>query len=123
MLVYQRDQQGQYQQALQLVRQGLQKAPDYADLIDTRGVIYYRLGEYNKALRDFTQCINLYPARAPSIVASYFHLGRALISLGQKDEAIESLKKTLDLNTKIGNLSAGDFTEAQRLLEELSQGV
>jgi len=114
---------GQYQQALQLVRQGLQKAPDYVDLIDTRGVIYYRLGEYNKAILDFTQCINLYPARAPSVVASYFHLGRALMSLGQKDEAIESLKKTLDLNSEIGNLSAGDFTEAQRLLEELSQGV
>ncbi len=117
------EEQGQYQQALQLVRQGLQKTPDYVDLIDTRGVIYYRLGEYDKAIRDFTQCLNLYPARAPSVVASYFHLGRALMSLGQKDEAIESLKKTLDLNNEIGNLSAEDFTEVQRLLEELSQGV
>jgi len=117
------EEQGQYQQALQLVRQGLQKAPDYVDLIDTRGVIYYRLGEYDKAVHDFTRCINLYPARAPSVVASYFHLGRALISLGQRNEAVESLKKTLDLNNEIGNLSAEDFTEAQRLLEELSRGV
>jgi tetratricopeptide (TPR) repeat protein len=117
------EEQGQHQQALQLAQRGLQKAPDYADLIDTRGVAYYRLGEFNKALQDFNQCINLYPARTPSIVVSYFHLGRTLMSLGQKGEAVENLKKTLELNTKIGSLSVADFAEAQHLLKELSQGV
>jgi len=116
------EEQQKYEQAVELAQRGLEKAPNYIDLIDTRGVAYYRLGEFNKAVQDFNQCIKLYPARTPSAVASYFHLGRALASLGQKDEAIESLKKTLDLNVKIGGLSPADVAEAQRLLQELSRG-
>ena len=115
------EEQGKYQQALELVQRGLQKAPDYIDLIDTRGVVYYRLGQYDKAIADFTRCMEMYPDGTPSAVASYLHLGRALAGLGQKDKAVESLKKALELNTKIGGLSAADFAEAQRLLEELSK--
>ncbi len=117
------EEQGKYQQALELAQRGLSKMPDYVDLIDTRGVAYYRLGEFDKAVQDFNRCLKLYPDGAPLAVASYLHLGRALAGLGQKDEAIESLKKALELNTEIGGLSAADFAEARRLLEELSQGV
>jgi len=116
------EKQGKHQQALELAQRGLEKAPDYIDLIDTRGVVYYRLGEFNKAVQDLTRCVKLYPAQTPSTVASYFHLGRALASLGQKDEAIENFKKTLELNIKVGGLIAADVADAQRLLQELSQG-
>ena len=116
------EEQGKHQQALELARRGLEKAPDYIDLIDTRGIAYYRLGRVNKAVQDFNRCVNLYPAGASSLVASYFHLGRASARLGQREEAVESLNKALELNTKIGGLSAVDLAETQRLLEELSQG-
>ncbi|MHC4571438.1 MAG: tetratricopeptide repeat protein [Planctomycetota bacterium] len=116
------EEHGKYQQALELAQRGLRTAPNYTDLIDTRGVVYCKLGQYNKALQDFTKCLELYPDGTPSAVVSYLHLGRALVGLGQKDEAIESLKKTLELNIKIGGLSATDSAEARRLLEELSQG-
>ncbi len=116
------EEQGQCQQALELAQRGLRVAPDYIDLIDTRGVVYYRLGQYDKAIADFNRCLRLYPDGTPSAVASYLHLGRALAKLGQKDEAVESLEKALDLNTKIGGLSAADYDETRRLVEELSQG-
>jgi tetratricopeptide (TPR) repeat protein len=116
------EEQGKNHQALELTQRGLEKAPDYIDLIDTRGVAYYRLGEFDKAVQDFSRCIKLYHPKTPSVVASYFHLGRALARLDRKGEAIENLKKTLELNTKVESLSAADFAEAQRLLEELSQG-
>jgi len=116
------EEHGKYQQALEFARRGLEKAPDYIDLIDTRGVAYYRLGEFKKAVQDLNQCVNLYPPRAPSLVASHFHLARALARLGQKDEAIENLNKSLELNNKIGGLSATDFEEAHRLLGELLLG-
>jgi tetratricopeptide (TPR) repeat protein len=115
------EQQGKYQQALELAQSGLEKAPDYTDLIDTRGVIYYRMGEFEKAVQDFTKCLELYPVGTPSAVASYLHLGRALARSGQRDEAVEILKKALELNGETGGLSTTDFAEAQRLLEELSQ--
>ncbi|MFZ0034915.1 MAG: tetratricopeptide repeat protein, partial [Sedimentisphaerales bacterium] len=116
------EENSKYQQALELVQRGLKIAPDYIDLIDTRGVVYYKLGQYDKAVQDFTRCLEMYPDGTPAATASYLHLGRALASLRQKDKAIENLKKTLELNTKTSSLSAADLADAQRLLEELSRG-
>jgi tetratricopeptide (TPR) repeat protein len=116
------EQQGQHQQALDLAQRGLKKTPNYIDLIDTRGVAYYRLGHFEKAVRDFQRCLTLYLPETPSLVASYFHLGRALASLGQTDKAVENLIKALELNTKRGGLSDDDVAEAKRLIEQLSPG-
>ena len=115
------EQQGRYTQALELAQLGLRKAPEYVDLIDTRGVIYYRLGQFHKAARDFTRCVNLYSDETPSAAASYLHLARALARLGQKDRAIESLNRALKLNAELDGLSPADITEAQRLIEGLSR--
>ncbi|MBW8041228.1 MAG: tetratricopeptide repeat protein [Planctomycetes bacterium] len=113
---------GKHKEALQLVQNGLKIAPNYVDLIDTNGMVHYRLGEYDKAVHNFTRCINLYPKRTPSVVASYFHLGRALAKLGQKFEAIGNLNKSLKLNAEIGGLSREDVDEIKLIIEELSQG-
>ncbi len=115
------EEKGQYEQALELAQRGLNIAPDYVDLIDTRGVAYYWLGDLDNAVKDFTRCVKLYPEGNPSAVVSYLHLGMALEKLGQEDEAVENLKKALELNAKTGGLSATDFAEAQRLLKELAQ--
>jgi len=116
------EEQGQYQRSLELAQRGLEKAPDYIDLIDTRGMAYYRMGEYDKAVQDFTTCVELYPPRAPAVAASYLHLGKALVALGKKDQAGKNLRKALDLNSEIGRLSEKDIKEAQDILKELSQG-
>jgi len=116
------EERSQYQQALELTQRGLKITPDYVDLIDTRGVVYYKLGQYDNAVQDFTRCLEMYPDGTPAATTSYLHLGKALAGLKQKDAAIENLKKTLELNTKTGGLSATDLADAQRLLKELSGG-
>jgi tetratricopeptide (TPR) repeat protein len=116
------EENGRYAEALALAERGLQKAPDYADLIDTRGVAYYRLGQLEKAVQDLTRCTRLYPGGAPAATASYFHLGRALAGLGQKQAAVENLKKARELNSLNPALSDADSTEMQQLLSELSPG-
>jgi tetratricopeptide (TPR) repeat protein len=98
-------------------------APQYIDLIDTRGVVYYRLGELDKAVQDFTRCIGLYQETAPSCTATHFHLGRALERLGQKARAVENLKKAIELNGENGGLSTVEVDETQRLIEKLSEGA
>ncbi len=113
------DEQGKYQQALELAQRGLRIAPDYVDLIDTRGVLYDKLGQYDKAIQDFTRCLELYPDKTPARVASYLHLGRTLAKLGRKDEAVESLRKSLELNTEIKGLSDVERAEAQDLVKNL----
>ena len=116
------EEQDKHQQAFDLAQRGLKIAPNYVDLIDTRGVAYYRLGQFDKAVQNFTNCLKLYPKGTPAIAATYFHLGRALAKLGQKEEAIEKLNKALELNAETGDLSATDAAETQRLIEELLQG-
>jgi tetratricopeptide (TPR) repeat protein len=109
------------QEALELSQEGLKLAPDYVDLIDTRGVAYYRLGQIDKAVQDFRKCIELYLPKTPSATASYFHLGRALAKLGQKDEAAQNLGRAIQMNSDIGGLSPADMAEAKLLVEQLSR--
>ena len=114
------EEQGQPMEALELTQRGLAKAPDYVDLIDTRGMAYYRLGRYNEAIQDFNRCISLYPTRAPAIAASHFHLGKCLADLGEKNKAIEQLNKAIELNRELGALGGVEIIEARRLLGQLS---
>ena len=114
--------QNQYQQALELTEKGLAKEPNYTDLLDTRGVVYYRLGRFERAVEDLSRCVNLYPERSQSLVASYFHLARALAKLGRTSQAVDNLKKALDFNNSVGGLNASDVAEARQLLEKLSEG-
>jgi len=121
------EEQDKFQQALELAQRGLKMAPDYIDLIDTRGVAYYRLGEFDKAVEDFTTCIKLYPEGTPAAISSRFHLARAFAKLRQKDKAVEHLNQALDLYqaldpaNRIGALSDTDLDEAQRLLKQLQE--
>jgi len=121
------EEQGKFQDALELARGGLQISPNYIDLIDTRGVVYYRLGEFDKAVEDFTTCIKLYPDGTPAAISARFHLARAFDKLGQKYKAVEHLNQALDLYqalepaNRIGALSDTDLDEAQRLLKQLQE--
>jgi tetratricopeptide (TPR) repeat protein len=116
------EEQGKLQQALDLTERGLKIAPQYVDLIDTRGVIHYRRGEFDKAIEYFSKCLKLYPDTVPTKATCYFHLARALVKNGQDAKATEHLNQALDLHKKIKGLSPADQTEAQRLLEQLQKG-
>ncbi|OHB72825.1 MAG: hypothetical protein A2Z25_00690 [Planctomycetes bacterium RBG_16_55_9] len=109
-------------EALEWAQKGLKINPQYADLLDTRGVAYYRLGEHDKAVQDFSRAIQLYPNAAPQSVSTRFHLARAHAQLEQKKEAIEQMKQALDLQSRIGGLSPADLDEARRLLKQLQEG-
>ncbi|RKY11528.1 MAG: hypothetical protein DRP65_03980 [Planctomycetota bacterium] len=113
--------QGQCQRSLELVKRGLAQNPDYVDLIDTRGIVYYHLGRYDKAVEDFTKCIKLYRRRAPAIVGSHFRLAKALRKLERNSEAVTNLKKSLELSEQIGGLTPENKAQARQLLTELSE--
>jgi len=114
------EEQGKHQEAIEIAQKGLKIAPNYIDLIDTRGVAYYRLGRFDKAIQDFSDCIRLYPDEKAAVTAAYFHLGRTYTRLKETDKAAENLKKALSLNEKVGGLSDADLAEATRMLDKLS---
>ena len=113
--------QEKHQEAFELAQKGLKILPNYVDLIDTRGMVYYRMGEFDKAVQDFSTCIKLYPSETSVVTASHFHLGRAFAKLNQTDKAVESLNKALNLNSEAGGLSTADLADVKRLLEKLSK--
>ncbi|HEC04328.1 MAG TPA: tetratricopeptide repeat protein, partial [Phycisphaerales bacterium] len=98
--------QGKYSEALELAQRGLDIAPDYFDLVDTRGVIYYRLGKFDKAAQDFTKCVDNGPSETPAGVATRFYLARTLVELGENRRAIAQLDQALDLQSRLGGLSS-----------------
>lgn len=112
--------QGRHAEAVELAEKGLALAPEYIDLIDTRGVAYYRMGRFDDAIRDFSECIKLYPEDTPAVTAAHFHLARALAKAKRTDESVENLNKALRLNDKVGGLSPDDLVEVNNLLEKLS---
>ncbi len=114
--------QKQYQKALDLTESALQKEPNYIDLIDTRGMIFYRIGSYERAIDDFKRCVNLYPAGRASLTSSYFHLGRAFDKLGKTAQAFENITKAIDLNNALGGLNHDELAEAGQLLRKLTEG-
>ncbi len=113
--------QRQYQEALDLATRGLALAPHYSDLRDTRGVIYYRLARYEDAVRELTMCVDQYSGNAPALTSARFHLGRAYIALGHKEEAREELTQSLALQGQIGGLTPSDRAEAKRLLAQVQE--
>ncbi|MCK5173974.1 MAG: tetratricopeptide repeat protein, partial [Planctomycetes bacterium] len=115
------EEQGKHPQALELASNALKKAPDYIDLLDTRGVIYYRMGDYKKAVDDFTRCVNLHPRQSTSLTVSYFHLARALAAANERHKAIESMEKALEMHNRLGGLSLKDLAEAKVLRQQLLQ--
>jgi tetratricopeptide (TPR) repeat protein len=111
-----------YSKALELTQTGLKKYPDYIDLIDTQGVIFYRMGRTGEAIANFDKCIGLYLPNTSSLTASYFHLARCYNDIGRKDEAVKYMRTALDSNLKQRGLSDKEVTEAKSVIKQLTGG-
>jgi len=85
-------------EALELASRGLRLIPDYMDLLDTRGVAYYRAGNMEKAEVDLAKCVSLFPLNAPQSAAPQFHLAQTYAAMNRRTQAVEHLKIALNLN-------------------------
>jgi tetratricopeptide (TPR) repeat protein len=115
------EEDGRCKDALELADRGLKVAPDYADLLDTRGVALYHLGELEKAAADFARCVELYPANARSAVSAMFHLARTYADMGRTAEAQKYFKDTMDQQSRVPGLSPADLAKAKQLIDQLEK--
>jgi len=88
-------------------------APQPAAVLDTVGFVYYQRKEYAKAEPILKKAVELGAKVAPI----HYHLGMTYYRLGKKDDAIASLKRSLQLDEKLP-----DAAEARRVLKELGAG-
>ena len=78
--------------------------------LDTVGFVYYQRKEYAKAAPVLKRAAELGARIAPV----HYHLGMTYYQLGKKEDAIASLKRSLQLDEK-----STDAAEARRVLREL----
>ncbi|MCF7956351.1 MAG: tetratricopeptide repeat protein, partial [Phycisphaerae bacterium] len=115
------EEQSKYDQALELTNTGLSEYPDYADLMDTAGVVRYRLGQYDESIAEFRKSIQLKDKDDPSVASVHFHIARSLEKLSRFKEAIDHLEKAIEINKLNGGLSQGQLAEVNMLLSEISE--
>ena len=84
---------GEYQQALDVLAQGIAAHPESAALYAVRGALYLQLGQYAKAIADLSKSLELH--ENPDV-----RVNRALAykAFGQKEDALNDLNRALELD-------------------------
>lgn len=85
------DRTRQYDRALTLIEQALERAPDNAAIIDSMGWVLYRLGDLDGALEYLLHAWSL--MRDPEVAA---HIVEVRLARGEAEEAREMLREALD---------------------------
>jgi tetratricopeptide (TPR) repeat protein len=74
--------------ALDLINRAIKSRGPHPDLLDTRGIIYLKSGDVQRAIEDLKQAV----AGSPP-ADKYFHLAEAYLAADNKDEAKQNLEK------------------------------
>jgi tetratricopeptide (TPR) repeat protein len=93
-----------------LAEEALRQRPNDPSVLDTLGWIQFRLGDARQAQALIEQAL----AAAPDADVLNYHLGAVLLRQGQKDEAREKLKKSLQEETAFPGRP-----EAEKMLKDL----
>ncbi len=80
-----------YREAYELIRRARQLKPEDPAITDSLGWVYYRLGDYDKALKYLREAFEAFPD--PEVAA---HLGEVLWVTGKKEEARRVWDKALE---------------------------
>ena len=93
-----------YTEALPLVNKALEFTSAVSFIWDTRGELYYHLGEYEKCIQDMDRAISITDGET-SYDNSYYYRGLAKLKLQRKAEARKDLKKAV----KYGKVEAQKY--------------
>ena len=95
-----------YSEALPLVNKAIELDNTVSFIWDTRGELYYHLGEYEKCIQDMDKAISITEGET-AYSNSYYYRGLAKLKLQKKSEARKDLKKAV----KYGNIDAQKYIE------------
>ena len=94
IIIKQEANQGNYQKAIALLDQLIDRLPHSAIDYNNRGLMYLKLAEYDKAMADFNRAIAL----NPQLDRAYNNRGNCYAHQGNLDKAIENYEQALDIN-------------------------
>ncbi len=81
------------EKALMMAEMALDAEPENESFLDTRGWIYYKMGEYDEALEDIRKAVDAGGAGADVLV----HLGDVHQALGNRSDALDAYERALRL--------------------------
>jgi tetratricopeptide (TPR) repeat protein len=105
--------------ALEWGRKALSIAPDNPHVLDTWGVLQYRLGRYEESREALQKCLAQEGLSRSTRASASFHLGRTLAKL-ESQESRKQLEKLLRSRDLERQLSEADRQEARSLLTQLT---
>lgn len=106
-------QQGQkLPEALKAVNQALTMAEPTAAVLDSKGYVYFRMGDHHEALRWYNKALEL----DPTVSEIYLHQAQALEALGQLDSALRAYQLYVRLHP-----DSLESAEARNRIEYLRQ--
>jgi len=87
---------GQLEEAIASYRTALQLSPDFAEVHNNLGTVFFLQGRLEDAINSFRDALS----SRPDYVDAYRNLGIVLHSLGRTQDAVDVYQKTLALNPK-----------------------
>jgi tetratricopeptide (TPR) repeat protein len=85
---------GDLELALKLAQTATSSAPDVPEVMDTLGWVYYKKGQAQLAIPVFERCVE----KAPTSALYRYHLGLALLKIGDTAKGRAALQRALELN-------------------------
>ncbi|MBM4337865.1 MAG: tetratricopeptide repeat protein, partial [Deltaproteobacteria bacterium] len=103
--------------ALQLAQDAKNAMPNDPSIADTLGWVMYKKGIPSAAIALFRESIDGYPSGHPLRGTVRFHLASAYEKNGERDRAVEELKRALEESSNFAERDA-----AEKLLKQLQAG-
>jgi tetratricopeptide (TPR) repeat protein len=108
------------QAALSVADRGVAHWPENVHLLDTRGVILFRLNRLGEAEKELKRALSLTQNDSPTGAAVRFHLARVLAARREQSAARRWFNEALAMAENWGGLSTKEQTEARLLSKELA---
>lgn len=109
-----------YKEAYKCFLQALEQNPDDIEILNLKGIVFYRLNEPTKAKEAFERALSI----DPSDLFTRNNLGWLLLNFGNLDEAYSQIKDYLISYTKIQkNTKDNDFYEIEKTGEKIRFGT
>jgi tetratricopeptide (TPR) repeat protein len=102
-------------ESLSLINRAIDLAGESATLLDTRAVVYLRLGRVDNALHDLGLALSLRPTSR----ASYFHLAKARLLANDKSESLKAFAQAEKLGLNSDTVDPLERLSYLKLREEL----
>lgn len=107
---------GKHEEAIRHAEKGVDTYPNDPHMLNTRGVLYYRLGDLRRARSDLDKCLSLSLNKPSTRAKTLVFLGRIREKQGELDDARQDWRQALEIDDVHHVLSTDERAEIEKAL-------